>query len=137
MVARMMKKSFSVAKTWKDYPNGCYIFSDNRVYFNHHLTGQSNELACPICYRPGSSGSHVLLKNILLLIELKIYTLLILALLIFFVAVFVEIPWKVLVRPNDDSVKVISPLLHIATKLSSEPQVRKVRMKTFTYNVKC
>ena len=46
-----------------------------------------------------------------------------------FVIVFVEIPWKVLVRPNDDSVKVISPLLHIATKLSSEPQVRKVRMR--------
>ena len=64
MVARMMKKSFSVAKTWKDYPNGCYIFSDNRVYFNHHLTGQSNELACPICYRPGSSGSRILLKNV-------------------------------------------------------------------------
>ena len=29
-------------------------------------------------------------------------------------------------RPNDDSVKVISPLLHVATKLASEPQVRKV-----------
>ena len=43
-----------------------------------------------------------------------------------FFTVFVEIPWKVLIRPNDDSIKVISPLLHIATKLSSEPQVRKV-----------
>ena len=59
MVAQMMNKTFSVAKTWKEYPNGCYIFSDNRVYFNHHLTGQSNELCCPICYIPGSSGIYI------------------------------------------------------------------------------
>ena len=41
--------------------------------------------------------------------------------------VFVKIPWQVLVRPDDENmVKVISSLLHIATKLSSEPQVRQV-----------
>ena len=41
--------------------------------------------------------------------------------------VFVKIPWQLLVRPDDENmVKVISSLLHIATKLSSEPQVRQV-----------
>ena len=77
MVAQMMNKTFSVAKTWKEYPNGCYIFSDNRVYFNHHLTGQSNELACPICYIPGSSGIYIqsLLKIESKCIKLNVFTL--------------------------------------------------------------
>ena len=55
--ARVMGKSFSVANSWKSYPNGCYIYSDNRVYFNHHLTGQTSELACPICYSPSAEGN--------------------------------------------------------------------------------
>ena len=61
-VAQMMKKSFSVSKTWKSYPNGCYIYSDNRVYFNHHLTGQSNPLACPICFYPRGEGNYLFLN---------------------------------------------------------------------------
>ena len=45
--------------------------------------------------------------------------------------VFVKIPWQVLVRPDDENmVKIISSLLHIATKLSSEPQVRQVEIES-------
>lgn len=44
--------------------------------------------------------------------------------------VFVLIPWKRLIRPQDDNIpRFISPLLHIATKLASEPQVREVQQE--------
>ena len=62
--AKMMKKSFGVAKTWNSYPKGCYIYTDNHVYFNHHLTGQSNPLACPICFHPGGKVSYSFFENV-------------------------------------------------------------------------
>ena len=50
--------------------------------------------------------------------------------------VFVKIPWQVLVRPDDENmVKIISSLLHIATKLSSEPQVRQVEIESQVYQI--
>jgi len=45
-----MGMKYSVANSFKNYPNGCYIYR-SRVFFNHHATGSRNTDACPICVR--------------------------------------------------------------------------------------
>ena len=51
--AKSLGRKFSVSKAWKQYPNGCYIYSNNHVFFNYHATGTRSQYACPVCFRQG------------------------------------------------------------------------------------
>ena len=54
----IVKKNISTARFVNkeddgDWPKGCYLYSPDKVYFNDHLSGSSNERAQQICNLKG------------------------------------------------------------------------------------
>lgn len=46
-------KTFAELEKVDNFPKGCYIATNDHVYFNIHQTGKENSLADPICYLKG------------------------------------------------------------------------------------
>ena len=51
--AKEHEKRFSEVEVASNYPRGCYLESNDYVYFNFHETGKRHSNAMPICRGKG------------------------------------------------------------------------------------